>query len=944
MRALRVLAATLILIPVAAAQPQPPRGNSTAQAPRTSPAARTAPAAADELQKAVEEFRVQATRLGLTEGPATAQRRDTKGKSRWHGRLFENLRNDFLDAVPHEVAQRGGSKNILRRNQFGFNVSGPVLIPKLYDGGRATFFTFTYEGMREKIGRSSLRTIATTAERTGDWSATVDSAGAALPIYDPQTTAPNPGYDPGQDVSTSNLEYNRVPFAGNVIPASRLDRAAQSAMALYPTPNSDAGPFFRNNYFVFTPEINSANGIIARVDHTAGERHRIGSGVNFSNGQDGASPLFLNEANPGAPVRSRRNRRAFVEHIFTLSPQRINTFTVDAYSSQLENLPEAGSESVFPAYLFSPYLGMGRSTTVLKNARNQFIVSNGHSIRWKQHRVRLNGRFIREQVNIYAPAYPEGMFRFGAGLTSLPGINNTGHAFASFLLGQAEYAEKSVVLSPSYFRRSRFNFGFADTWEIRKGLVFSVSVGLEVSEPRKEKYDRQSTVSFAALNPANNRPGALIVAGVNGQGRAFQPFVTRGEPSAGLTWNPFGAAKTVVRLGYGRSYSAIPIYSVQWGTQAFNGSPTWVAANPQLQPALTLAQGLPESPRTFPDLRPDSANNTVADLIEPRGIQPTYQSFSLSFERELPGAFLFTLGLGHAGGRNLLLGSGSSNPNAIPLSALEYGVQLNDENFNRSVRPFPQYQRFDVYASWPEGRYQRDACSLRVEKRASSGLALSASYEFSKQMDNYSGPYGIQDYYNRANEKAITAGSNPHAFTVTYSYELPMGPNRLLFPLTDWRRYLVEGWSLSGVTTIVSGEPLALRPQFNNTGRVVDTLHVNVVPGADPHVSSRSPELWFNPAAFAQPADFTLGDASRTHPTLRGPGAQNHDLSVNKRISLSLEKSVEFSMVGLNFVNHANWSDPDTMIGPASAPNVNAGRIIGSRGGRVIQLGLRFSF
>ncbi|MCC6540208.1 MAG: hypothetical protein IT162_21850, partial [Bryobacterales bacterium] len=213
MRALRGIAATLILIPVVAAQPQPPRGNSTVQAPRANPAPRSAPAAADELQKAVEEFRVQTTRLGLTEGAATAQRRDTKGKSRWHGRLFENLRNDFLDAVPHEVAQRGGSKNILRRNQFGFNVSGPVLIPKLYDGGRATFFTFTYEGMREKIGRSSLRTIATMAERTGDWSATVDSAGVSLPIYDPQTTAPNPGYDPGQDVSTSNLEYNRVPFA-----------------------------------------------------------------------------------------------------------------------------------------------------------------------------------------------------------------------------------------------------------------------------------------------------------------------------------------------------------------------------------------------------------------------------------------------------------------------------------------------------------------------------------------------------------------------------------------------------------------------------------------------------------------------------------------------------------------------------------------------------------
>ena len=74
------------------------------------------------------------------------------------------------------------------------------------------------------------------------------------------------------------------------------------------------------------------------------------------------------------------------------------------------------------------------------------------------------------------------------------------------------------------------------------------------------------------------------------------------------------------------------------------------------------------------------------------------------------------------------------------------------------------------------------------------------------------------------------------------------------------------------------------------------------------------------------------------------PGNQNHDLSVNKRMALGPEQSLELSLVGLNFINHANWNDPDTMIGPASAPNINAGRIIGSRGGRVMQIGMRFSF
>jgi hypothetical protein len=193
-------------------------------------------------------------------------------------------------------------------------------------------------------------------------------------------------------------------------------------------------------------------------------------------------------------------------------------------------------------------------------------------------------------------------------------------------------------------------------------------------------------------------------------------------------------------------------------------------------------------------------------------------------------------------------------------------------------------------------------------------------------MDDYSGPYGSQDFYDRGNEWSLTPGHNPHRWSFSYNYELP------------------RGWSLSGLTRIYSGEPLALRPQFNNTGGVVQALHVNVVPGVDAEVADPGPDLWFNPAAFDQPPDFTIGDAARTHPTLRGPITQNHDLSLTKRFDLAADRAIEFSAVGLNFLNHANWTDPDVVIGPSSAPNVNAGKIIGSKGGRVIQLGLRLTF
>ena len=113
---------------------------------------------------------------------------------------------------------------------------------------------------------------------------------------------------------------------------------------------------------------------------------------------------------------------------------------------------------------------------------------------------------------------------------------------------------------------------------------------------------------------------------------------------------------------------------------------------------------------------------------------------------------------------------------------------------------------------------------------------------------------------------------------------------------------------------------------------------------SNPEVSNPGPSLWFNPAAFEQPPDFTMGNASRTNPTLRNPGAQNYDLSVSKRVSPGGRARRRIQRDGFNFLNHANWNEPDPLIGPPSAPNVNAGHIIGSSGGRVIQVGLRFSF
>ncbi|MCP5116098.1 MAG: hypothetical protein GY953_35170, partial [bacterium] len=188
----------------------------------------------------------------------------------------------------------------------------------------------------------------------------------------------------------------------------------------------------------------------------------------------------------------------------------------------------------------------------------------------------------------------------------------------------------------SYFRTSTTEFNFRDEWEMIEGLTLNLGFTLDISTPRREKFDRQSTVDFEAINPDNGLPGALVFAGRDGVGRSFQPVRTRLEPWMSVAWSPFGSPKTVFRMSMRQYYRGIPMHSGQWGTQGFNGTPTFITQNVQLEPAVVLSDGLPPLPNPPPDLRPETANDTIADLVNPSSTQPRYRYARLSIERQLP--------------------------------------------------------------------------------------------------------------------------------------------------------------------------------------------------------------------------------------------------------------------------------------------------------------------
>ncbi|MFZ4985010.1 MAG: hypothetical protein ACOYLF_06075 [Blastocatellia bacterium] len=905
-----------------------------------------------ELVRALEEFRVQIGKLG--DGSKSNNVVGGRQNS-LTGRLYEYLRNDLMDAIPHQVRQFGGNKNLLRRNQYGATVSGPVRLPWLYDGRGRTFFSFSFEGTRERISQSTLLTLPTDRQREGDFSDLVDNAGIPVTIYDPATTRPNPAYDPRKPISIENLQYLRDPFPGNRVPLARRDPVAQALVALYPRANSSIGPFLLNNYWINSPFENRADGIISKLDHTLNQKQQVSLSLNYSRGLRKSPEYFPGPANSGAPNYSFDNGSLAYQHNYTATPQIVWTFRGSAsysgaaslgsddktnYPARL-GLPGTFS-NYFPRFYLNQYVPIGPPTAVFKDRNYVYTGSTSVAINRKDHNLTLTAFGQRRYVNSYSPSFPAGLFYFGNNLTGLPGVRNTGNTFASFLLGMAYRAEQAVIEQPSYYRNSFFEVNLGEQYRMRPGWTGTLSLSIETAMPRIEKYDRQSTVALDRLNPANNRPGALIFAGRDGVGRALQPTTVRVEPGFGLAVNPWNNRFTVIRINYNLTYDNYPLYGRHFGTQGFNAAPVFFSANEQLQPALYLREGLPQNFPRPPFLDATAANGTDADYIDRSGHLPSNHQWNVSFQRELPNSMALEARYNGWRSQDIFV-DGMIRLNAIPLEYLKYGEQLYDDAFRNSLRPYPQYRNLDLGGLYPAGDLEGHSLTLTMDQRLSGGLFGRATYRFAKVLDNYSS--GVpQDPANLAEEWSISTSDIRHSLQVSYTYELPFGKGKWLFADDEMMARLLGGWSLSGLTTIRGGTPLMLRPLFNRTGGLVGNLRVNLVPGVNPRVENPTAERWFNPEAFAQPDDFTLGNGPRTHPQLRGPGEQFHHLSLTKRIELTSDASLEFVTEAFNFPNLANLNDPDTRIGSDENPNLNAGRIIGSTGGRVMQVGLRILF
>ncbi len=910
---------------------------------------------------AILEFKVQGSQMSAEYGRSGASVVNftvKSGTNQVHGSVFEYLRNDKLDARNWLAPSRA----LTRQNEFGVSVGGPVYVPKLYHGKDRTFFFFAYSGSRKRgLDNIERVRIPTPDYYRGDFTGLLDSRGARISIYDPQTTR------------AAGAGFTRDPFAGNLIPSNRLDPVAVKTGPLYPQPNlSGAGTL---NYQDWIGESKLDPDVVTvKIDHSFSSRQKVFGTFNWNDIPRLRNRVPLPDPVNDGFIQDIKSRIIRLSHDFLLKPSLFNNLALgynrfrnpNGTRSQDGGWPaKLGLTGVpgtmFPVFSFTNgYPTAGTSgwsdgigqTWFLRDAaswsRGSHLIKFGLEIRWDQN----NNRALSNTSGSYA---------FNALGTGLPGNAATGDGFASFLLGQVQSASLSYPAS-SGTRRSYRGFFVQDDFKVTPSFTLNLGMRFEYERAPYEAADRYSVIDLTVPNPrAGNNPGAVIFAG-SGPGRTGSRTLSKTDfsawgPRIGFAWR--ARNKTVVRGGYGIYYANSQLGLAS--TIGFNVAANFASTNNGVTPAFVLKDGFPQNFSTQPAIDSTILNNQNGTYLEPSsGAMPRTQNFSFGIQREITQNFLVEVN--YIGNHNTrqsdpqFVNINQVDPKYLSLGALltqsvtsagavAAGIKVPYSGFSGSVaqalRQFPQYRSLTAAAT-KAGSADYHAFELRVKKRLSSGLSMDASYTFSKNT-GYNSPSFIgratttdvllQDHFNPRLEHAILPYDIPHAFLLHYAYDLPFLNNRRL-----------GGWSISGVHRYQSGNPIPLfmtnsMPIFNRVQRPNVAAGQNLITGASRAKFQPDVDRVINRAAFSDPGAYAFGNAAPYYQDLRNFTVLGEDFSVIKTTRITERVVNELSAQIINAFNRHRFGEVESNFRNASFGTVRAATFP-----RFIQLGLRFRF
>ncbi|WP_031500308.1 TonB-dependent receptor [Bryobacter aggregatus] len=893
----------------------------------------------------VEEFKVQTNAMsaefGRSNGGVISFITKSGGNTP-HGTVYWFLRNSEFDANDFFQNRNRIPLGNLRRNQAGFTLGGPILIPKIYNGRNRTFFFTDYEAFRESALAPTTFTVPTALERTGDFSQTLNSAGNRILIYDPLTGS------------------TRTPFAGNVIPSNRISPVANKLLSLYPLPNNDR---VNGNLVLSSSRVNTTDTFDTRIDHNFTPAHRIMGRVSIQNPRTGEPNYFQNAGNPSNPPLIQRRRSGTVQYTGTLSPTLI--FNVHYGLSHMYGTRVAWSDGLdittlgfspsfrdgqqvhaLPVISASGYAGLGNGAQNYSTQTAHTMLASGTKIRGA-HTLKFGFDYRAIYNNQLQNNLAEGSLSFGTNFTQGPNPNQAsttaGNGIATMLLG---YPSGSIRTQPATaYRGSYQGLYVQDDWRATKKLSLNVGLRWEVNHPRTERYDRISIFDGSLPSPIAtkvpslpNLKGQMLFRGPDNR-PVDKTDLNNFGPRFGLAYQLF--SKTTIRTGYGIFFGLPPTDASLSGTYAdgFTSNTSIISTIDGITPIVNLANPFPNGinqPQPKSTFGPDlflgqSVNSLILSFAT-----PYIQQWNFSLQQMVGNSLL--LEAAYAGSKGNKLGLPALNVNSLTAAQTALGTanqQLVPNPFYGTItdptsslslptiqagqllRPFPQYQ--SVIADFPSlGNSQYHSLQLKLEKRLSKGYTLLVGFTAAKSINDSSqdmyGPVsGIQDPTNLRMERSLDPQDVSKRLVLSGVWDLPVGRGRHFG--TSWSKpmdALLGGWQFNTIASFQSGLPLVM----TSTGAARPN---RIATGTAPSGPiQKNLDRAFDTSAFAVPAAFTFGNSSRTAPDMRTHGIANYDLSLFKTWKLRESLKAQFRMEAFNAFNRVQFGPPGTQAGTTS--------------------------
>ena len=689
----------------------------------------------------------------------------------------------------------------------------------------------------------------------------------------------------GLQQRVSQTLTNEVPSAA--FRARATNPAVRELLSIYPlgtisTSNADVDRVQANRSQAWRE-----NAGTLRIDHRFNDNNSIFGRYNVDNG---LIDSYRSVIEGDTQNENFRPSNFVLQYQRVITPTIINEVKTGFNRSTLRrytNGPVPGSVAV------AGFTTLNQSN-LLVEAGTSYSINDNLVINRGAHTLKIGGEIRRAHVNVADPSFDSLSITF---------------ADRNALLANRVDSVAITGGAPVLGTRKWYYFAYVqDDWKVLPNLTLNLGMRYEYYGINRE---------------------------VNGRGRVFDLYECRGFCAAGTPWyhpdrNNFdprvGLAwtigKNVIRTGAG-------IYHGPGQIDDVNTALDNVVDRFRLTTAEAPGLSYPVAPYLA---------QARAEGITPRGLQRDRRDlynaqWGLSIQREMPARFVTQIGY-----------VGSSG---VKLFARQY---INNLDPVTRVRPLPAFGRMDEKRQ--DGKSNFHAMQVSLHRRVGRGFNWGTEYMWSHSINdgNLGGGEGSQPQIAtcRACDRGNSAQDIRHTMTSNWVYQLPFGHGQKYLTSGVASRVL-GGWETSGIWTMRTGRMLTVTvarstgavPDGNTSGQRPDIVPgVSIYPAGGPTFGQ-----WFNPAAFAIPANGTWGNAGRAIAT--GPGLAQVDFALQKQNRITEGSSLVFRIEAFNLLNRTQASNPGTTLtSPATFGIVTTGlnRTIGTGTSRQLQLAMRLNF